>query len=314
MLNAERPHLSRRDLLRLAGVAGVVVVSSLIATPRRLFAQDADPQDGAGDGGAVDEFYFLQLSDPHIGFSGPKVNPDADGTLAKAVATINGLARQPDFIVFTGDLTHTTEDAAVRRKRMQAFKDITAPLKAKQVYYLPGEHDAAPDQGVVYRDMFGPMHYSFDHKGVHFIALDNVSDPGAILGAEQLAWLKDDLGKQKQDARIVVFTHRPLFDLFPQWDWSTRDAQSAIDLLLPFRNVTVFYGHIHQVHHFKTEHIEHHAAHSLMFALPAPGSVPKKAPIPWDAGKPYANLGYREVEADVPKATISLDEKPVVAS
>lgn len=303
--------LTRRDLLRIAGIGGVVLVSGLVPSPPGLFAEDAQPTGGGAGAQATDDFSFVQMSDTHVGFTNPKVNPDPEGTLAKAVAAVNALAEPPDFIVFTGDLSHTTEHADVRRQRLQAFKTITAGLKVKQVYYLPGEHDAAPDEGAVYRELFGPTQYAFDHKGVHFIALDNVSDPGAILGTEQLAWLKEDLATQKPETRIVVFTHRPLFDLFPQWDWNTRDAAAAIDLLLPFRHVTVFYGHIHQVHHFTTQHIEHHAAHSLMYALPAPGSVPKKAPLPWAADRPYANLGYREIEAEVADAAITLHEKPV---
>jgi hypothetical protein len=34
-----------------------------------------------------------------------------------------------------------------------------------------------------------------------------------------------------------------------------------------------------------------------MFALPAPHSVPKKTPIPWDAATPYRGLGFRSVQA-----------------
>jgi hypothetical protein len=45
----------------------------------------------------------------------------------------------------------------------------------------------------------------------------------------------------------------------------------------------VFYGHIHQEHHFKTGNIGHHAAKGLMFALPVAASQPKRLPIPWDA-------------------------------
>src|SRR6267143_1755715 len=76
--------------------------------------------------------------------------------------------------------------------------------------------------------------------------------------------------------RIALLTHRPLFPLYPQWDWATRDGEQAIELLMPYRNVVVFYGHIHQEHHFKTGHIEHHSAKSLIFPLPAPGSMPKR--------------------------------------
>ena len=62
---------------------------------------------------------------------------------------------------------------------------------------------------------------------MHFIALDNVSDPGAKIGDERLAWLRADLERRKLDDRSVVLTHRPLFDLQPQWDWTTRDGAKA---------------------------------------------------------------------------------------
>ena len=109
-----------------------------------------------------------------------------------------------------------------------------------------------------------------------------------------------------------MLTHRPLFDLFPQWDWATRDGVKAIELLTPYSNVTVFYGHIHQEHHFVTGHIAHHSAKSLMFPLPAPGSVPKRKPIPWDAAAPYRGLGFREVDAEMKEARFVIAERPVV--
>ena len=57
-----------------------------------------------------------------------------------------------------------------------------------------------------------------------------------------------------------------------------------------------------------TRHIPHHAAKGLMFALPAPHSVPKKAPIPWDAANPYRGLGFRTVQAKAPSAQFALTE------
>jgi 3',5'-cyclic AMP phosphodiesterase CpdA len=239
------------------------------------------------------------------------VNPDAGGTLQKAVAAVNSLDFEPDFIVFTGDLTHTTDDPKERRRRLAEFRGIVKDLKNKNVHFMPGEHDAALDNGQAWKEFFGASYYSFDHKGVHFIAIDNVSDPAARIGDEQLAWLKSDLAKQAADARIVVFTHRPLFDLYPQWDWATRDGAQAIDLLMPHKNVTVFYGHIHQEHHQMTGHIAHHSAKSLIFPLPAPGSQPKRAPILWDPAQPYKGLGFRGVDAEVQKAEYEITEYPV---
>jgi len=292
--------IDRRDFLKLAGLGGAVFASGLAGCAHMA---------GSGAG----EFYFVQLSDTHWGFKGDALNPDAHGTLPKAVAAVNALPIKPDFIVFTGDLTHTTDDPKERRRRLAEFRDIVAKLENRNLRFMPGEHDASLDRGQAWMEFFGPTHYSFDHKGVHFVVLDNVSDPAARIGEAQLAWMKGDLDKQSKDAPIVVLTHRPLFDLMPQWDWATRDGKQAIDLLMPYRNVTVFYGHIHQEHHHTTGHIAHHSAKSLIFPLVAPGSRPKREPIPWDAAQPYRGLGFRGIEAEVEKPEYKLAEYPVKA-
>lgn len=294
--------INRRDFLKLAGLGGVVFASGLSGCSSMLGRNNQD------------EFYFVQLSDTHWGFKGPKVNPDAEGTLKKAVVAVNSLEQQPDFIVFTGDLTHATDDPKERRKLLGEFRDIVSKLRVKNVYFMPGEHDASLDRGEAYQEFFGKTHYTFDHKGVHFIVLDNVSDPAAAIGEAQLQWLAADLRSLPKDAKIVVFTHRPLFDLYPQWDWATRDGDKAVALLMPYSNVTVFYGHIHQENHHMTGHIAHHAAQSLIFPLAAPGSQPKRGPIAWDAAQPYKGIGYRGVEAEVQKAAYRITELPVVKS
>jgi hypothetical protein len=284
------------------GVGGVVFASGLAG------ATGLDKRGGRDNAGR--NFFFLQLSDTHWGFQGPP-NPQADTTLKKAVETINSVDLQPDFVVFTGDLTHTTEDRELRRKRMVEFRKIVSDLKVKDLRFMPGEHDAAQDAGEAFKENFGATHYAFDHKGVHFVTLDNVSDPKGAVGDAQRDWLATDLKKIGRDAPIVVLTHRPLFDLFPAWDWATPDGTKVVDILLPYRNVTVFYGHIHQEHHHQTEHIQHHAAKSLIFPLPTPGSVPKRAPLAWNVDRPFDGLGYRRVEVGAARAEYQILERPV---
>jgi len=285
--------LERRDFLALMGIGGLVFASGLAGCASGASAAGvAAPPNGPGP--ADDDFFFLQLSDTHWGFKGPP-NPQADVTLERAVATINASGTRPDFVVFTGDLTHTTDDGAERRARLLRFKEIASALNVKTLRFLPGEHDAAPDHGDAYREVFGDLHYAFDHKGVHFVALDNVSRPGAGLGDEQLDWLVDDLQKVQAESPIVVLAHRPLFDLYPEWDWDTKDGARALEVLSRRDNVSVFYGHIHQELHRTTGKIAHHSARSLMFPLPAPGSVPKKGPLPWDAASPDQGLGWRSI-------------------
>jgi hypothetical protein len=291
-----RDDIERRDFLKLAGLGGVVFASGLGISGHSEAAQQ--------------DFFFIQLSDTHWGFKGAP-NPEADNTLQRAVAAVNSLQRQPDFIVFTGDLTHTTDDDQERRRRLAQFKEIVGALKVKTVRFMPGEHDASLDNGKAYQEFFGATHYSFDHKGVHFVAIDNVSDPAGQIGQAQLDWLRADLKQLGQTQPIVVLTHRPLFDLAPDWDWATRDGKAALDILMPYQNVTVFYGHIHQEHHQMTGHIAHHAAMSLIFPLPAPGSQPKRAPLAWDPAQPFKGLGFRQIDAKANTASYGLTEKPI---
>lgn len=302
---------NRREFLRVVGMgAGVVFASGLAGAALRSRRQSGTKGSSAAGGAtAQDEFCFLQLSDTHWGYQGA-ANPEADKTLKKVVQGINASELRPDFIVFTGDLTQTTDDPDQRRKRLGEFKEIVGNLKTKTLKFMPGEHDASLDKGEAYQEFFGETHYSFDHKGIHFIALDNVSDPGATIGDQQIAWLKSDLARVEREAPIVVLTHRPLFDLYPQWDWSTRDGAKVVDELQKHDNVTVFYGHIHQENHHTTGKIEHHSAKSLIFPLPAPGSVPKKAPVPWDPEHPSRGLGYRRVDpkaAETTKRVVEFD-------
>jgi 3',5'-cyclic AMP phosphodiesterase CpdA len=302
--------IERREILKLAGLGGVVFASRLAGLSGATSilgaaAAHADPWPAP-----TGDFYFIQLSDSHWGYEGP-ANPQAQVTLPTVIDTINNLSLKPDFDVFTGDLTHNTDDPFERRRRMVEFKQVVSKLNVRNLYLMPGEHDAALDFGTVYKSMFGPTHYTFDHKGVHFIVLDNVSDPRGLLGDEQLGWLKQQLSGFDPAARIVVLAHRPLLDLYPDWEWATRDGAAALKLLMPFANVTVFYGHIHQEHHSMTGHIAHFAAKSLIFPLPAPGSKPKPGPIPWDETHPYRGLGYRSVDAEVATAAYRLVEHAV---
>lgn len=290
---------SRRDVLKLMGVGGVVFASGLAGAAPGKKKSSPTGQD----------FFFLQLSDTHWGYAGA-ANPRGGEPLKTAIATINASATQPDFIVFTGDLTHDTKDATERRRRLREFKELADGLKVKTLHLIPGEHDAAADQAAAYSELFGPTHHAFDHKGVHFVALDNVSRPGGEVGAAQLDWLAADLKRVPGDTPVVVFAHRPLFDLYPEWEWATKDGDKVVEVLLPRKHVTVFYGHIHQEHHHQTQHIAHHAARSLIFPMPAAGSVPKKLPLAFDPAAPFQGLGYRRVDAREP---LALTEVPVIA-
>lgn len=252
--------------------------------------------------------FFVQVSDTHWGFSNPKVNPDFAGTLRKGIAEINSLSGNPDFLIFTGDETHTTADPAVRRQRMAQFKDQISGLKIKNIKFISGEHDAALDNAEAYTEFFGEPHYTFDLKGVHFIVLDNVSTPDGSLGDAQLKWLSGVLDGFDKDSQIVVFAHRPLIDVYPAWDWRTKDAAQALPLFKAFKNVKLFYGHIHQERVDSEDDFTQYAAPGMMFPLPAPGSVASPNPVAWDAAHPYRGLGFRTVRLDLKTRQFTVKE------
>jgi predicted phosphodiesterase len=305
--------IDRRTFLRIAGAslgAGALYrVAPALAdggagadTARRLARKNGE---------APSPFTFVQLSDTHVGFAGPP-NPGGTAAFERAVERVNALPHAPDLILFTGDLTHDSEKPGEPEERMRRFQEIASRLQVKTRVMVPGEHDAGLDGGKLFREHFGETHRAFDHRGVHFVGLDNVSRAKPEVGPEQLEWLRKDLSRFPPTAPIVVFTHRPLFDLRPDWEWFTSDGDQVMAALAPFENVTVLYGHIHREEAQVTGKVHHHAARSLIFAFPDPATAGDKKPIPFDAGRPFQNLGYRVVHAGPGKrpetATVRCEE------
>jgi 3',5'-cyclic AMP phosphodiesterase CpdA len=309
-----REPIDRRRFLKVVGASlgyGALyrVAPALGASaPARAFARELARRNGEG----VTPFSFVQMSDPHVGFSGPP-NPTGTRAFERAVERVNALPEPPDLVLFTGDLTHDTEDRAEHAERMRRFRQIAGGLRVRVQKTVPGEHDAGLDGGALFHEFFGASSYAFDHRGVHFVALDNVSRAKPEVGPEQIAWLERDLARFASTTPIVVFTHRPLFDLKPEWEWFTRDGDEVMKVLSRHENVTVLYGHIHREHVHEEPHGRHLAARSLVFAFPDPDGTAEKKPLPFDAAHPFRNLGPRVLHAGAgtPPATLSLGVEDV---
>jgi Icc protein len=238
------------------------------------------------------DFSFVQISDSHIGFNKP-ANADVNGTLQVAIDQINAAVHQPDLILHTGDLTHLAKPA-----EFDTLGQLLTGLRQKEVFYVPGEHDIAGDDGKQFLERFGKStggktYQSFDHKGVHFIGLNNCAQLEGLgaIGEEQLAWLGKDVAHLAASTPIVVFAHIPLWSVYPQWGWGTKDSAQALSILKRFGSVTVLNGHIHQVMQKVEGNVTFHSAMSTAFPQPAPGSAPSAGPMAVPAEKLRQVLG-----------------------
>ena len=300
--------LNRRQLLNCMAWAGAGLVWTLAGGVPRV-----SQVLGIGEAAAAETgFSFLQISDTHVGFDKP-ANPNARATTEEAVSRILALPGKPDFMIHTGDITHLalpeqfdTADQILSRAKLDTF-------------YVPGEHDIVDAASAkYYYDRYaqkaggkGWGWYSFDHGGVHFIALVNVvelkTNGSASLGAEQLAWLAADLKGRSSSTPIVVFTHMPLWNIYSDWGWYTEDGPQALALLKDFGSVTVLNGHIHQIIQKVEGNLSFHSARSTAFAQPAPGQAPTAGPMRLPADQLRKALGITQVRylsAPGPLATI----------
>ena len=249
------------------------------------------------DARAKGDFSFVQISDSHMGFD-KAANPDVVGTLKTAVAKLNGLPGSPAFMLHTGDITHLSKPA-----EFDTVEQVLKDSKAKEVFYVPGEHDLL-DDGQQFHDRFGKLSqgqgwYSFDHKGVHFVGLNNVMNlkAGGLgnLGSEQLEWMEKDVKHLSKSTPIVVFAHIPLWSVYPEWGWGTDDGAQALSYLKKFGSVTVLNGHIHQTMQKVEGNVTFHTAASTAFPQPRPGTAPSAGPMKVPAEQLRGLLGVTDV-------------------
>jgi len=210
-------------------------------------------------------------------------------------------------MLHTGDITHLSKPAEFDNAE-QAIGEAKL-----QVHYVPGEHDFLDEDRKLYRERYGRGSkgagwYSYDDHGIHFIGLVNVVDlkGGGLgnLGADQLAWLEDDLKGKSDSTPVVVFAHIPLWIVYPQWGWGTEDGMRALSLLKRFGSVTVLNGHIHQLIQKVEGNVTFHTAMSTAFPQPAPGTAPSPGPVLVPAEKLRSVLGLSSV-------TVKQGQKPL---
>ena len=274
---------SRRKALKCLAYGGAGTLFTLaggVLTPIELALAGSDPK-----AASLGRPLFVQISDNHIGFN-KDANPDVNGTLKQTIELVNAMPEQPELIIHTGDITHLSRPA-----EFDLAQQMLGQLRTTELHTVPGEHDTSDATVTEYFNRFGKAsnnkgYYSFDHAGVHFIALINVLQfkPGGLgtLGDEQLAWVAADLKSRSSSTPIVVFAHMPLWTIYEPWGWGTGDADQLVSMLRRFGSVTMLNGHIHQIVQKVEGNITFHSARSTAYPQPlageGPGPLPLKVP------------------------------------
>ena len=287
--------VDRRGFLRCMAWAGTATVWAVVGGVPKSFPVSRLPYLSDAERKSI---FFVQISDSHIGFN-KEANKDVTATLQDAVAKVNALPQTPALVLHTGDITQLA-----KAEEFDTANEVLKSLKSDRVFYVPGEHDVATDNGAAYlqrcgKGTKGGGWYSFDHSGVHFVGLVNVLNLKAgglgSLGADQITWLKKDLAGLPSSTPIVLFAHVPLWTVYPEWGWGTDDSQQALDLVKRFGSVTVLNGHIHQIMQKVEGHVSFHTAMSTAFPQPTPGTAPAPGPMKVEPERLKSVLGITNV-------------------
>ncbi len=320
--------MTRRQLARHAGwfggavvltVAGGVVISNIVdsgsgstaaAKPTAPATGGAAGAPNAGAFADPNALRFVQISDSHIGFNGP-ANTDVTGSFARAINQVNGLGFRPDFVMHTGDLTHLSTPA-----QFDQVRQMMTGIHTDKVFTVPGEHDSVGDHGHAYLKTFGQGTtgdgwFSFDTHGVHFISLVNTLSLEKLghLGPDQIDFVRKDVAGLSSDTPIVVFSHIPLFAMYPAWGWSTDDALQVLSLLKRFASVTALNGHVHQLFTRTEGNVTFHSATTTAYPLPKPGAAAAPTPQVVPARQLQAALGIREVAYRQGSANLAITDE-----
>ncbi len=210
-----------------------------------LFAGTAFPQ----------SFHFAVLGDNRTpgGWRNAYEQPPAFFDNIRAINLL-----RPEFAVDVGDLILGVSDTAMVLKEWDYFDEAVSHLQVP-LKLVVGNHDVRNSwMADIFQRRYGPMRYSFDHKGSHFIVLNSeeVGHRDHIVG-EQLDWLRRDLQEHADAAHTFVFLHKPLWKDGYISNWNT----DVHPLLARYHVDAVFAGHEHHyedcgakdgVHYFVT--------------------------------------------------------------
>ncbi len=227
----------------------------------------------------MEQFRFGVITDIQYADRAANIGRYYRNSIIKAKHCIDAInAIQPDFCMHLGDLIDWPGQPEKGRQALDTIMPVMQSFHGP-MYYLIGNHDrdSVPvDELAALWDMpQGQTWYSFDHKGVHFIALDSNFDehgrpyqPGdgqwdnCYVSEQQLDWLKSDLAQCLTDV-VFVMVHALLDDLDDPHVIKNASVVRSI-LENSGKQIVVLQGHMHCGRESKKNGICYHTMRSIV--------------------------------------------------
>lgn len=227
----------------------------------------------------MEHFKFGLLTDTHSADRPMRIGRYYRNSLGKVRQCMDAFNRmQVDFCVHMGDLIDWPGQPDKGREALEAILSEMRQYRGPK-FHLLGNHDvdtlASTELAQLLKMPGGQTWYSFDHKGVHFIALDCNFDakgepylPGTVnweecyIPAFQQRWLEADLAAAQQEV-VVVLVHALLDDFEdPHVIRNAPEVRSILENCN--KRVVVLQGHMHSGRKSEKNGIGYHTLKSVV--------------------------------------------------